>query len=80
MSEDKEILSPEERALISDNSSKATKAKRIVWIAWWGGTALVVASWFNIVSNTVGWIGFSLALASTFISVIVSKYWKFPKQ
>ena len=29
--------------------------------AWWIGTALVVASWMNVVTPTIGWIGFALA-------------------
>lgn len=28
---------------------------------WWIGTALVVASWLNVVTPTIGWIGFALA-------------------
>jgi hypothetical protein len=31
------------------------------WPAWWIGTALIVASWLNVVSPTIGWIGFALA-------------------
>ena len=30
---------------------------------WWIGTALIVGSWFKIVSPSVGWIGFALACA-----------------
>ena len=32
--------------------------------AWWGGTALIVGSWFHIVSPTVGWVGFGIAAAA----------------
>lgn len=32
--------------------------------AWWIGTALIAGSWFNIVSPTVGWVGFGLAGAA----------------
>ena len=52
---------------------------RAVWILWWAGTALIVLSWFGVVSNTIGWIGFSAALASSFVSVIAKKYWKLPR-
>lgn len=31
---------------------------------WWTGTAIVIASWINIVSPTVGWAGFCLAGAA----------------
>ena len=31
------------------------------WPAWWIGTALIVASWLNVVTPTIGWIGFALA-------------------
>ena len=44
---------------------------QIVWAAWWLGTILIVLSWINVVSNTVGWIGFAAALASTFSSVVL---------
>ena len=79
MNEDNEILSPGEKSIISDNAVKVAGANQIIWVVWWGGTALIVASWLGMVSNTIGWIGFSLAIASTFISVLISKYWKFPK-
>lgn len=31
------------------------------WPAWWIGTALIIASWLNVVTPTIGWIGFALA-------------------
>lgn len=34
---------------------------QLYWPVWWIGTALVAGSWFNIVSPTVGWVGFGLA-------------------
>ena len=37
---------------------------RLYWPAWWTGTALIAGSWFNIVSQEVGWVGFGLAGAS----------------
>jgi hypothetical protein len=53
--------------------------RRVLWGMWWAGTALIILSWFNVVSNTVGWIGFAVALASSFISVMVNKHWRIPK-
>lgn len=34
---------------------------RAYWPAWWIGSALIAASWFHIVTPTIGWIGFALA-------------------
>lgn len=51
---------------------------RAVWIAWWAGTALIVMSWFGVVTNGIGWVGFGIALTSTLASVIVRRYWRFP--
>lgn len=79
MNDDKDLLTPNESAIISNNENKTKTANQIIWISWWGGTALIIGSWFGIVSNTIGWIGFALALASSFISIMISKYWKFPK-
>jgi len=31
-------------------------------ILWIIGTILIVLSWFNVVPNKVGWIGFGMAL------------------
>ena len=37
-----------------------------LFFVWWGfwivGTGLVVASWFNVVTPTVGWCGFALGM------------------
>jgi hypothetical protein len=79
MNDENEILSPGEKSLISENAGKINRSSQIIWVTWWGGTALIVGSWLGIVSNTIGWIGFSLAISSSFISVMISKYWKFPK-
>ena len=38
---------------------------QLYWPAWWIGTALIAGSWFNIVSPTVGWVGFGLAGAAS---------------
>ena len=79
MNENEEILSQREKEIISDRASKVVKANRIIWIAWWSGMALIVGSWVNVVSNTIGWIGFALAMAASVVSVVLSRYWKFPK-
>jgi len=50
------------------------------WVGWWTGTILIVLSWIDVVSATVGWIGFALALASTGLNVVVGKYWRFPRE
>ena len=58
--------------------TRATTLNQATWLLWWAGTILIVLSWINVVSNTLGWIGFSAALASSFISVIANRFWKFP--
>jgi hypothetical protein len=56
----------------SDIIEVARKLNRVVWITWWAGTALVVLSWVNIVSNKVGWLGFGIGCASSIISSTLS--------
>jgi len=34
---------------------------KVYWPAWWTGTAIIAASWFDIVTPAVGWVGFALA-------------------
>jgi hypothetical protein len=38
------------------------------WALWLGGTALIVASWVDLVASPVGWIGFGVAAAGTRLS------------
>ncbi|MFT5524310.1 MAG: hypothetical protein ACI87E_004823 [Mariniblastus sp.] len=38
---------------------------------WWIGTALIAGSWFNIVSPTIGWVGFGLAGAAALGSYVL---------
>jgi len=64
---------------ISEANAKIVRLNQATWIMWWAGTALIVLSWINVVSPAVGWIGFSAALASSFVSVIAKKYWRFPQ-
>lgn len=77
-SEHGELLSKEERDLIEGDDNRVLRFDQAAWLFWWGGTALIVLSWLSVVSSFVGWIGFAAALASTFISIIVRKYWKIP--
>jgi hypothetical protein len=56
----------------------AKKLDRVTWLTWWAGTALIVLSWISVVSNSIGWIGFGIAMASTIISVIARRYWRIP--
>lgn len=51
---------------------------RLVWLAWWAGFILIILSWADVVSHTIGWIGFGLAAAATAASVIANRYWKPP--
>lgn len=51
---------------------------RAIWAVWWVGTIVIALSWFDVVSNSVGWIGFAIALAATFASVVARRYWRPP--
>ena len=53
--------------------------RRVLWAMWWAGTVLIVLSGVRVVSNTMGWIGFAAALASSFISVLVNKHLRMPR-
>ena len=41
---------------------------QIAWWMWAAGTILIVLSWFDVVSNSVGWFGFLIGLAGSVIS------------
>jgi hypothetical protein len=41
---------------------------QIWWALWIVGTAIIVASWANVVTPTVGWVGFGIALVGTVLS------------
>ena len=71
--------SNEEIQTTSANAPLAVSIDRVVWGMWWTGTILVVLSWFSIVSNTIGWIGFAAAIASTVVSVVARKFWRVPR-
>jgi hypothetical protein len=38
---------------------------QIAWWLWAVGTVLIALSWFNVVSVTIGWIGFGLGLVGS---------------
>ncbi len=42
-------------------------------VAWLAGTALIIASWFNLVPNQVGWVGFFVACGAAFVSYLPAK-------
>jgi hypothetical protein len=41
---------------------------QLSWWLWAGGTALIVLSWLDIVSTTVGYYGFGMGLAGSILS------------
>lgn len=41
---------------------------QIAWWLWAVGTVLIVMSWFDIVSTTIGWCGFAIGLVGSAIS------------
>ncbi|WFB37485.1 hypothetical protein P3T73_06900 [Kiritimatiellota bacterium B12222] len=51
---------------------------RILWGTWWMGTILVIGSWMDEVSSTIGWIGFGVSCTASFVSVVIKKYWRIP--
>lgn len=44
---------------------------RYSWPAWWIGTALIMGSWADVVSSSVGWFGFAVAAVAAFGSYIL---------
>lgn len=47
---------------------------RVCWSAWLVGTGLIILSWVDFVSPTVGWAGFGIALGATLLSYIPQRY------
>ena len=43
----------------------------LYWPAWIGGTILIVCSWANLVSPTIGWVGFGVACAAAVGSYVL---------
>jgi hypothetical protein len=50
-----------------------TTMYKLCWAMWIGGTILIVASWADVVSPTVGWIGFGAALVGTLLSFLAQQ-------
>jgi membrane-bound ClpP family serine protease len=46
---------------------------KFCWVLWIGGTILILASWVDVVSPTVGWVGFAIALIGTLLSFVAQK-------
>ena len=44
------------------------KRNQIAWWLWAVGMTLVVLSWLDVVSHTVGWCGFAIGLVGSVIS------------
>lgn len=51
-----------------------TAMYKFCWMMWIGGTALIVASWSEVVSPTVGWVGFGIALSGTVLSLVAQQH------
>ena len=61
------------------NSRPSIRLAQATWALWWVGTILIVLSWIRVVNNTIGWIGFSMAIASSVVSVVARKFWRMPR-
>jgi hypothetical protein len=51
-----------------------TAMYKFCWVMWIGGTALIAASWGDVVSPTIGWVGFGIALAGTLLSFVAQQH------
>ena len=47
-----------------------TPLYKLSWAMWIVGTLLIVGSWINVVPNSIGWVGFGVALAGTLLSFV----------
>lgn len=48
---------------------------RLAWIIWSVGTVLIVLSWTDTVSATIGWVGFVIAFVGVAISALAHGNW-----
>ena len=47
-----------------------TPLYKISWGLWIVGTVLIVGNWIGVIPNSIGWIGFGVALAGTLLSFV----------
>src|SRR5262249_32784125 len=47
--------------------------RQACWLIWFAGTALILLSWFGVVSALIGWIGFGIACAAALRSYLPRK-------
>lgn len=50
-------------------------AYKFAWVLWIAGSIVIVLSWVNVVSVTVGWVGFAVAMAGTLLSLVARQRW-----
>jgi hypothetical protein len=43
------------------------KRNQIAWWLWAAGSVLIALSWFDVVSNTIGWCGFAIGMVGSMI-------------
>lgn len=44
---------------------------QLAWWLWTVGSIMIVLSWFDVVSTTVGWCGFGIAMAGSVIGRVL---------
>jgi hypothetical protein len=44
------------------------RKKQLAWWLWAAGTALIVLSWFSVVTPQVGWGGFAISVCGSMLS------------
>ena len=63
-----------DRAIRIDDADEAANVthrmtrNQIAWWLWAGGTVLIVLTWMEVVSPTVGWLGFGIGLIGSVLS------------
>ena len=51
-------------------SNRASLRHTIYWSFWMVGTVLIVLSWVDVVTPTVGWAGFGIAIVGSMLSKV----------
>jgi hypothetical protein len=46
---------------------------KLSWALWIGGTILIAASWIDVVTPQIGWVGFGIAVVGTMLSRVNSQ-------